>query len=170
MFENGSNLYTLNFTGEAVSFVAGNRGASTIWYRLLSQKFDTLQVSTLRVNQGELTADGGLLFWNGDVIETGAATTGPTGSPGDRFLTKTINPVTLNPTTGAIISLAVDKGLAYIVGNTVKVVDSIYPGSNFLGNVQFYSKSSGILILDEISSIEGLFGSPSRIYNVNLTV
>ena len=191
-FEDGTNLYKLDFKGEAVSFVAGQRGADTIWFRLLSQRFDTVQVSTLMLNNGKLVTDSGSnsLFWNGQKIETGISSTGPsgiqgatgytgntgqtgstgytgaTGSSGDRYLTKT-NAV-LNPTLSGTLSFIVDTDLAYIPGNTVKVVDSTNVVNSFTGIVQLYFKTSGSLILTNISNIQGIFSPSLRIYNVNL--
>lgn len=92
--------------------------------------------------------------------------TGYTGAPGDRYLSATTTAVTPTPTNGGNQTLTIGTYLAYIPGNSVVVVDSADPANSFQGYVQSYSVSTGVLVLIDLSSITGSFGS--SVYNVNL--
>ena len=85
--------------------------------------------------------------------------TGPTGVQGDHYSTQTIASTTITPVTGSLISLTVEKGLAYIPGNTVIVVDSSNIANNVKGVVQTYSISSGAMTVYQLQTVYGTFSA-----------
>jgi collagen type VII alpha len=93
--------------------------------------------------------------------------TGYTGPAGESFSTASTSAITLSPTEGGSESFTVGSGLAYIVGNSVVVVDSTNSANSFEGRVSSYDANTGSLSIDQITNIKGSFGS-SVIYNVNL--
>lgn len=97
--------------------------------------------------------------------------TGPAGTPGDRFATKTQYALVLNPGKNTTLIFKVEPGLAYISGNSVivsEVGDNINSELNtFEGTIQFYSPKSGEIVIREITNIKGEFGHQCY-YNVNL--
>ncbi len=97
---------------------------------------------------------------------TGIGATGPTGVSGDRYNTQSSS-ATISPTLGGSISLTVDTGLAYIVGNSVVVVNSGSTSNRFEGTVSSYTSGTGAITIGSIINIQGSFGS-AAVYNVNL--
>jgi hypothetical protein len=61
---------------------------------------------------------------------------------GDRYNTKTTTQTSIvpSPTIGGSVSLNVDHTLAFIVGNSVVVVDSTDANNNFEGYIGAYNK------------------------------
>jgi hypothetical protein len=98
--------------------------------------------------------------------------TGPPGLHGDRFATKTINKILLEPKPNAVIFFDVEPDLAYIGGNSVIVAetaDSINSTLNtFEATIQYYNKSSGQIVVRDIVNIHGTFGVKECYYFVNL--
>jgi catechol 2,3-dioxygenase-like lactoylglutathione lyase family enzyme len=98
--------------------------------------------------------------------------TGPPGLPGDRFSTKTIHKIILEPKPNAVIFFNVEPGLAFISGNSVivaEVADSINSQLNtFEATIQFYSKTTGQIVVKDIVNIHGDFGVKDCEYYVNL--
>ena len=98
--------------------------------------------------------------------------TGPCGTPGDRFATKTECPLFLRPSKNTTLIFRVEPGLAYISGNSVivsEVGDNINSELNtFEGTIQFYSAKSGEIVIKEITNIKGEFGERKCYYNINL--
>jgi len=98
--------------------------------------------------------------------------TGPPGLPGDRFSTKTINKLLLEPTPHATIFFDVEPGLAFIGGNSViiaETADSINSVLNtFEATIQYYNKYSGQIVVKDIVNIHGTFGVKECYYYVNL--
>jgi hypothetical protein len=92
---------------------------------------------------------------------------GPTGAPGDRYLTATSTTTTLSPTVGGSVNMIVGKNLSYIYGNSVFVSSAPAPNNNFEANVSSYGTTTGSLVLNNITNINGTYGS-AVIYNVNL--
>jgi collagen type VII alpha len=93
--------------------------------------------------------------------------TGPTGPQGDRYNSITIPNTVINPNSITITTMIIGTGLAYMPGNSVKVVDSTDILNNFEGTVLSYNSSTGEIQIDNIVNINGNFGSPST-YNINL--
>ena len=93
-------------------------------------------------------------------------TTGPTGIQGDKYLTSTTNSTLLTPINGGSANLLVETNLAYITGNSVVVTAQDNSG-NFEAFVSSYNSTSGELVLNDITNIQGTFTN-SVIYNVNL--
>jgi hypothetical protein len=97
--------------------------------------------------------------------------TGPSGKDGDRFCTKTINPLNFVPTKNAIMAFNVETGLAYISGNSVIVAE--VPNnmndelSTFEGTIQYYNSLTGHIIIKDITNIHGSFENECY-YHVNL--
>ncbi len=94
--------------------------------------------------------------------------TGPTGAPGDRYLTTSASTV-IDPGSTGTIGLTVESALAYHPGNSVRVTDTALPlVNNFEARVNSYNETTGALVLDQLTNINGTFGSPAKTYNVNL--
>lgn len=96
---------------------------------------------------------------------------GDDGTPGDRFTTKTNGEIVLQPKKNAVVIFDVEPGLAYITGNSVIVAqvpkfldDEI---NSFEGTIQYYGKSSGQIIINDVVNIKGVFDKPTQ-YFVNL--
>jgi hypothetical protein len=94
--------------------------------------------------------------------------TGPTGTPGDRYNTQTTVSTSIDPTLFPEVTMTVATNLAYIVGNSVVVVDSIDALNNFEGKVTAYDSSTGYITIGSIVNINGAFAPLGRVYNVNL--
>ncbi len=102
-------------------------------------------------------------------------TDGPTGSTGaqgatgysDRFATSTSS-ITITPTQGGSVGpITVGTNLAYITGNSIVVVDQASSANAFEGRIASYNPVTGDLTIDQITNIQGSFGSPAT-YNINL--
>ena len=97
-------------------------------------------------------------------------TTGPQGIAGDRFSTKSLNLIDISPYT-TLLQFQVEKGLSYIPGNSVIVVNSDIsvndPLNSFEGIIYGYNKESGNIIINNIVNIHGVF-TGSHYYLVNL--
>jgi len=68
-----------------------------------------------------------------------------------------------------IITLTVEKQLAYTSGQAVIVVDASVRTNNCIGSVAVYSAIDGTLVIENIVQINGTFSSDLREYIVNLT-
>ena len=112
----------------------------------------------------------------GDIGPIGpTGVTGPTGIPGkdgDRFCTKTLTKMLLEPNERSLLIFQVETGLAYIGGNSVivaEVADKISSELNtFEGTIHYYNPQSGQLILQNIVNIHGDFGIKEAFYHINL--
>jgi len=95
---------------------------------------------------------------------------GPQGIAGDRFSTKTLNPVNITPYS-SILQIQVEPGLSYIPGNSVIVVSSdisINKDLNsFEGIVYAYNKNNGNIVINHIVNIHGVF-TGEHYYLVNI--
>jgi len=93
------------------------------------------------------------------------------GTPGDRFTTKTIGEIVLQPKKNSVVIFDVEPGLAYITGNSVIVaqIPSYLddPINSFEGTIQYYGKASGQIIINDIVNIKGVFTKQTQ-YFVNL--
>ena len=86
-----------------------------------------------------------------------------------RYQTETIAAVTINPNVSPV-TLTVGKNLAYITGNSIFISNKTNPTvNNFIGKVSSYSTTSGTLIINNITNIQGTFIS-NVIYIVNLNI
>ena len=120
------------------------------------------------------TGSQGSIGPQGSIGKTGsqgiAGTTGPQGIAGDRFSTKSLNLIDISPYT-TLLQFQVEKGLSYIPGNSVIVVNSDIsvndPLNSFEGIIYGYNKESGNIIINNIVNIHGVF-TGSHYYLVNL--
>lgn len=81
--------------------------------------------------------------------------------------TETTSAVVINPNISPII-LTVGSNLTYVTGNIIYVSDTTEPTiNNFIGEVYDYDSNNGILIINNITNINGNFNN-EVIYNVNL--
>jgi hypothetical protein len=92
--------------------------------------------------------------------------TGPIGPSGGRYLTLS-QPARIMPP--QVITLIVDTGLSYTPGLSVIVVDSSERAINCIGSIALYSPVDGMLAIENITNITGLFSDGLRQYTVNLT-
>ncbi len=96
----------------------------------------------------------------------GAGSTGATGANGDRYNAVTTEQETPNPYLGSA-TLTIGSSYAYIIGNSVVVVQTSNTANRFEGTVSAYS--SGDIVISNIHNIQGTFdGSTPYYYNVNL--
>jgi len=79
-----------------------------------------------------------------------------TGTNG--YKTQTTTPVNINPYLFSI-TLTVANNLSYISGDPVYISNQIVSSNNFIGNVSYYDKTTGNLIIDNIANINGTFSS-----------
>jgi hypothetical protein len=93
--------------------------------------------------------------------------TGPQGPAGNLFNTSTTGAITITPAQGGSVSLTVATGLAYIIGNSVAVISTSSGSNRFEGTVSSYSAITGAITIENITNIQGTFGS-AVVYNVNL--
>ena len=96
---------------------------------------------------------------------SGIGNTGPTGAPGDRYNTRSA--ATIITPSGGSVTLTVDRNLAYVTNNYVVVVSASNPNNYFNGLVSSYDTSTGIININNITNINGTYGS-STAYIVNL--
>ena len=96
----------------------------------------------------------------------GNTETGPTGLSGDRYNTRSVSTI-IGPTVSGSVLLDVDAQLAYVIGNYVIVVSASNPANYFNGQVQSYDTITGLIIINNISNINGTFSSNTP-YIVNL--
>ena len=77
---------------------------------------------------------------------------------------------TVDPAAVTSWTVIVGSGLAYIIGNSVKVTDSSNPtGNHFEGQVTYYNKSTGEITISNLTNITGFTsGSVTSTYNINL--
>lgn len=114
-----------------------------------------------------VTGDTGPTGPTGEQGVPGTATnTGATGAPGDRYNTQTAYDQAINPLAGSV-TLFVGTNLAYIVGNSVLVIESTNHNNYFVGLVSNYDPVTGRIDVNEIAVVYGTFGSTLE-YNVNL--
>ena len=86
-----------------------------------------------------------------------------------KYPTKTTNAVIINPSVSPL-TLNVETNLAYKTGNSIFVTNANNPTiNNFIGKVSSYNTTTGTLIINNITNINGTFSS-SVIYNVNLNI
>ena len=117
-----------------------------------------------------VTGDTGAAGATGPTGEQGvpgtATNTGATGAPGDRYNTETAYDQSINPLAGSV-TMFVGTGLAYIVGNSVLVIEQTNHNNYFVGIVSSYEPITGRIDINEIAVVYGSFGS-TLAYNVNL--
>jgi hypothetical protein len=99
---------------------------------------------------------------------------GDNGTPGDRFTTKTLCEIILQPKKNSVVIFDVEPGLAYITGNSVIVAqipkyldDEI---NSFEGTIQYYGKESGQIIINDIHCKLHFFSSTCFLVHVNWCV
>ena len=98
---------------------------------------------------------------------TGATgSTGQTGPPGSRYATLS-QPVHISPY-NSTMNLVVESGLSYTAAQSVIVTDSTYSYTNCRARVSVYTPSTGVLVLDNMTNINGTFSATTVAYTVNL--
>ena len=104
---------------------------------------------------------------NGIIGKDGA--TGPTGEAGDRYLTTTTSDFSSVPANGpGPVSVSVDSGLSYIIGNEVIATAVSDPyNNNFKATVSLYDSTTGAITLIDLFGLIGSWAT-TTLANINL--